>query len=168
MLRGMFSAVSGLQSHQKWVDVLGNNIANINTAGFKRSRVSFQDILSQTERAAGASSGDLGGTNPQQVGLGARVSAVDTVFSQGALQSSSKLTDLAIQGDGFFIVNDGSRDIYTRDGAFDLSTTGKLVQSTTGFSVKGWQASAAGVVDETLPPTTLNIALGVQGGADAD
>ncbi len=165
MLRGMFSAVSGLRTHQKWIDVLGNNISNINTPGYKSSRVTFQDILSQTERAAGASSGDLGGTNPLQIGLGVRVSGIENLFTQGAIQSSSKLTDLAIQGDGFFIVNDGNRDIYTRDGAFDLSTTGSLVQSSTGYAVKGWQASATGVVDVNTVPTTLNIALGVQGGA---
>ncbi|MDQ3811855.1 MAG: flagellar hook-basal body complex protein, partial [Chloroflexota bacterium] len=105
MMRSMFSAISGLRNHQTFMDVVGNNIANINTTGFKQSRVTFQDILSQTTRGASGPQGGRGGTNPMQVGLGTLIAGVDTIQSQGTLQSTGKLTDLAIQGDGYFVMS---------------------------------------------------------------
>src|SRR5687767_4951412 len=102
MLRSMFAGVSGLRSHQTMMDVIGNNIANVNTTGFKASTVTFQDTLSQMIGGAGAPQNNTGGTNPSQVGLGVRLSAISTNFSQGASQLTGRTTDLAIQGDGMF------------------------------------------------------------------
>src|SRR5690348_18468040 len=107
MLRSLFSGVSGLRAHQTMLDVVGNNIANVNTAGFKASQVEFEDTLSQMLRAAGAPQGAQGGTNPAQVGLGVEVAAVNTTFTQGPAETTGVDTDLMIQGDGFFVVSDG-------------------------------------------------------------
>jgi flagellar hook protein FlgE len=114
MMRSMFSAISGLRAHQTWMDVIGNNIANVNTTGFKVGRVRFTDILSQLVRGASGPTETRGGINPLQIGLGAVVGAVDTIHTQGALQLTGKPSDLAIQGDGFFVVSDGSQTLYTR------------------------------------------------------
>src|SRR5437762_12131435 len=115
MMRSMFAAISGLKNHQTMMDVVGNNIANVNTTGFKQSRVSFQDILSQTVRGASGPQGGRGGVNPEQVGLGVLISGVDTIQTQGTLQSTGKLTDMAIQGDGFFALSDGKQQFYSRE-----------------------------------------------------
>ena len=109
MMRSMFSAISGLKNHQTFMDVVGNNIANVNTTGFKQSRVTFQDILSQTVRGASGPQGGRGGVNPEQVGLGVLISGIDTIQTQGTLQSTGKLTDMAIQGDGYFVMSDGKQ-----------------------------------------------------------
>src|SRR5262249_32833932 len=101
MFQAMFSGVSGLQAHQTKLDVIGNNIANVNTFGFKAGRVAFQDQLSQTLRASAAPSENAGGQNPSQVGLGVALGAVDTLQTQGNLQTTGKSTDMAIQGNGF-------------------------------------------------------------------
>lgn len=135
----MFSGVSGMRSHQGMMDVVGNNIANVNTTGFKSSNVTFQDLLSQTIAGAGAPTALLGGTNPAQVGLGVRMAAITTNFNQGALQVTGKSSDLAIQGDGFFIVNSGGQQLYTRAGAFNFDANGNLVTPNGGF-VQGWMA----------------------------
>src|SRR4029078_7934872 len=103
MMRSMFSAISGLKNHQMFMDVVGNNIANVNTTGFKESRVTFQDILSQTVRGASGPQNGLGGVNPEQVGLGTLISGIDTIQTQGTLESTGKLTDMAIQGGGYFV-----------------------------------------------------------------
>ena len=108
MMRSMFSAVSGLKTHQIRMDVIGNNIANVNTIGYKAQRASFQEMFSQTMRGASAPTSDSGGTNPQQVGLGVSLASIDTIQNQGNLQSTSKTTDIAIQGSGFFVVQDGA------------------------------------------------------------
>src|SRR3954454_2036116 len=119
MMRSMFSAISGLKNHQTFMDVVGKNIANVNTTGFKQSRVTFQDILSQTVRGASGPQGGRAGVNPMQDSLGTLISGVDTVQTQGTLQSTGKQTDMAVQGDGYFVVGDGTQDFYPRDGAFD-------------------------------------------------
>ncbi len=110
MMRSMFSGVSGLRAHQTRMDVIGNNIANVNTVGFKSGRVTFQEIFSQTLRGAGApdAATGRGGTNPMQVGLGLGVGAVDTLMTRGSLQRTDNPTDLSIEGEGFFIVKGGS------------------------------------------------------------
>src|SRR5919202_6462759 len=161
MMRSLFSAISGLKNHQTFMDVVGNNIANVNTTGFKQSRVTFQDILSQTLRGAAGPQNGRGGVNPEQVGLGVLLSGVDTIQTQGTLQSTGKLTDIAIQGDGYFVVNDGKQNFFTRDGAFDLGIDGTLLNPASGLKVLGWQADpVTGAVDSTTPPTSLVIPIG--------
>ncbi len=160
MIRSMLSAVSGMRNHQTFLDVVGNNIANVNTVGFKASRVLFSDIISQLARGASAPQPNRGGINPLQVGLGMQVSGADTIQTQGNLQSTGKITDLAIEGDGFFVLNDGTRDFYTRDGSFDVAVDGTLVSPTTGMKVQGWVADANGKVDTTQPTTGITIPFG--------
>ncbi len=161
MMRSMFSAISGLKNHQTFMDVVGNNIANVNTTGFKQSRVTFQDILSQTLRGASGPQGGRGGVNPEQVGLGVLISGVDTVQTQGTLQSTGKLTDMAIQGDGYFVMSDGKQQFFSRDGAFDLGIDGTLVNPASGLHVSGWSADPlTGVIDTTVPAGNINIPLG--------
>ncbi|MBW3648907.1 MAG: flagellar hook-basal body complex protein, partial [Actinobacteria bacterium] len=107
MLRSMYSGISGLRTHQTMMDVVGNNISNVNTAGYKSSSTVFQDMLSQTMQGAGAPVNGAGGTNPAQVGLGVKLAGISTNFAQGATQLTGRATDLAIQGDGFFAVRQG-------------------------------------------------------------
>jgi flagellar hook protein FlgE len=157
----MFSAISGLKNHQTFMDVVGNNIANVNTTGFKQSQVTFQDILSQTVRSASAPQNGRGGVNPEQVGLGVAVAGIDTVQTQGTLQSTGKLTDMAIQGDGYFVMSDGKQNFYTRDGAFDLGLDGTLVNPANGLHVMGWMPDpTTGVVNTAAPPTNITIPIG--------
>ena len=127
MMRSLYSGVSGLRNHQVRMDVLGNNIANVNTYGFKKSRVSFQDILSQTISGAAAPTAEKGGVNPKQVGLGMSIASIDKIFTQGSLQTTGLNLDLAFQGDGFFILERGVELFYTRAGAFALDKDGTLV-----------------------------------------
>ncbi len=126
MLRSMFSAVSGLRSHQTMMDVTGNNIANVNTTGYKSSRTTFQETLTQLTRGGTAGGGEVAGRNPMQVGLGTQVAATDLVFTQGASQATGRPTDLAIQGDGFFVVEQAGEAYYTRAGAFSFDSAGHL------------------------------------------
>jgi len=160
VLRSMFSAISGLRAHQVMMDVIGNNIANVNTVGFKAGRVNFEDILSQTIRGATAPSSSLGSIDPAQVGLGVGIGGIDVLHTQGNLQSTGKLTDMAIQGDGFFILGNAANQSYTRDGSFDLSLDGALVSPATGMKVQGWQADATGAIDTTTPIGSLIIPIG--------
>src|SRR5215207_4561282 len=161
MMRSMFSAISGLKNHQTFMDVVGNNIANVNTTGFKQSRVTFQDILSQTVRGASGPQGGRGGVNPMQVGLGTLISGIDTIHTQGTLQSTGKSTDMAIQGDGYFVTSDGQQNYYTRDGTFDVGIDNTLVNAASGLRVQGWQADPlTGVIDIAAPPTSITVPLG--------
>jgi len=139
MLRSLNSGVSGIRSHQTMLDVIGNNIANVNTAGFKKSVVTFQDLLYETSRGATAPQGDIGGINPMQIGLGTTVAAVETIHSAGPLQYTGNRTDVAIQGDGYFVLNNGSGNVYSRAGNFVLDGNGNIVQSGTGYTVMGYQ-----------------------------
>ncbi|MFA9430925.1 flagellar basal-body rod protein FlgF [Egicoccus sp. AB-alg2] len=128
MLRSMFSAVSGLRSHQTMMDVTGNNVANVNTAGYKSVRTTFQETLTQVVRGGTAGGANNGGVNPMQLGLGSSVAATDLVFTQGASQVTGRATDVAIQGDGFFVVQDAAgTNFYTRAGAFGVDNNGNLV-----------------------------------------
>jgi flagellar hook protein FlgE len=156
----MFSAISGLKGHQVMMDVIANNISNVNTAGFKASRVTFQDILSQTMRGATAPNGNLGSINPAQVGLGMTVGAIDVLQTQGNLQSTGKVTDMAILGEGFFVLADGMQRYYSRDGGFDISLDGSLVSPTSGLTVQGWQADAFGKIDTTGPIGNIVVPVG--------
>ncbi|SFI06329.1 flagellar hook protein FlgE [Selenomonas ruminantium] len=137
MMRSLFSGVSGLKSHQTRMDVIGNNIANVNTTGFKSSRVTFADTLSQTQSGASAPAGNLGGTNPKQVGLGTGVASIDTLFTDGSTQSTGKNTDLAISGNALFVLKNGTQEYYTRNGAFQFDAEGNLVNAN-GMHVQGY------------------------------
>ena len=160
MLRSMFSAISGLRGHQVMMDVIGNNIANVNTVGYKSGRVNFQDILSQTFRGATAPNGSLGSINPAQIGLGMTVAGIDVLHTQGNLQSTGKPTDMAIQGDGFFILANGNQQYYSRDGSFDSALDGSLVNPASGLKVQGWTADSSGVIDTTVPVASVSIPIG--------
>ncbi len=163
MLRSLFAGVSGLRSHQVRMDVIGNNIANVNTVGFKASRVNFAEMLSQMVRGAQAPSEARGGMNPVQVGLGVQVGSVDTLFTQGNLQYTGIPTDLAIQGDGFLVVGDGQQRFYTRDGAIVMDSQGNLVHASTGLRLLGWQeVSDTGEVVTTGDPKPLQIPIGTE------
>ncbi len=138
MLRALFSGVSGLDTSTLRMDVVGNNIANVNTIGFKRSRVTFEDAVSQLIQGATAPSGSLGGSNPKQVGTGARLGSVDRIFAQGSFEQTGVATDLALQGNAFFIVSDGEQQLYTRVGAFQLDGNGRLVDPVNRYIVQGF------------------------------
>ena len=160
MIRSMYSAVSGLRAHQTMMDIVGNNIANVNTTGFKKSDVIFQDVLSQTLNGAGAPTDALGGRNAAQIGLGARVGSVPQIFLQGALQSTGRDLDLAIQGDGFFTLEQNGGQIFTRAGSFFVDANGNLVSGDGGF-VQGWSETNGGITT-TGPVGRITIPVGEQ------
>lgn len=160
MMRALFAAIGGLRNHITYMDVVGNNIANVNTAGFKASRITFSDMMSQTIIGASAPTTDRGGTNPTQIGLGMTLRGIDVIHTQGALQATGKLTDFAVQGSGFFILKDGARTFFTRDGAFDIAVSGELVNPANGFKVQGWRADSSGVVDSNTPLESIVIPFG--------
>lgn len=137
----LYSGVSGLESNQTEMNVIGNNIANSNTVGFKSSSVTFSTALSQLLSAARAPQGNTGGVNPTQVGLGTQIASINQLMTQGSFQSTGSPTDLAIQGNGFFVINNGTQNYYTRAGNFSLDQNGTLVQSGTGYDVMGWEAT---------------------------
>ena len=140
MMRSLYAGVSGLQNHQVRMDVIGNNISNVNTTGFKKGRVNFQDMLSQTMSGAARPTEDVGGVNPKQVGLGMTVASIDTIHTQGSMQTTGVMTDLAVQGEGMFILSSGDKDFFTRAGAFGLDEAGTLVNPANGLKVQGWSA----------------------------
>ncbi len=163
MMRSMFSGVSGLRAHQTRMDVIGNNVANVNTVGFKSGRVTFQEIFSQTLKGASApdAATGRGGTNPMQIGLGLGVGAVDTITTRGSVQRTDNPTDLSIEGDGFFICRGGVNDTFrfTRAGNFTIDKLGNLVTGS-GMNVYGWQAlknDGSGEFDTEKPIEPINI-----------
>ena len=142
MIRSMYSAVSGLKGHQTRMDVVGNNIANVNTTGFKASRVTFADMISQNLSGASSPTGTIGGVNPKQIGLGMSVAATDLLYTNGSVQQTGKNTDVAIsRGDGLFIVSRGEQKYYTRNGAFSFDAEGNLTLPSTGLYVQGYMAN---------------------------
>ncbi|WP_036068694.1 flagellar hook protein FlgE [Leptospira noguchii] len=162
MMRSLYSGVSGLKNHQVRMDVIGNNISNVNTHGFKTERVTFQDMISQELRGASEPKENIGGVNPQQVGLGSLIAAIDKIMTQGSLQTTGKNTDVAMSGEGFFIVKDGDKQFYTRAGAFNLDKNGYYVNPANGLKVQGWNSrlddkgnkyinSAASIEDIIIP-----------------
>ncbi|MBT0742171.1 flagellar hook protein FlgE [Campylobacter lari] len=161
MMRSLWAGVSGLQAHQYAMDVEGNNIANVNTFGFKYSRADFSTLMSQTSKIATAPDGNLGGKNPMQVGLGSGVNSTTRIHSQGNIQTTDKNTDMAINGDGFFIVSNdgGTTQYYTRAGDFKTDAVGNFVDNN-GYTVQGWNYnqetgqidSSTSVGDIVIPP----------------
>ena len=178
MLRSLYSGISGLRSHQQMLDVTGNNIANVNTVGFKSSTTVFQDTLSQMTQGAGGPQTGIGGTNPAQIGLGVQVAGVSTNFAQGSAQATGKATDLMISGDGFFVTRLGNDTVYSRAGAFDFDANGRLVTAD-GKIVQGYSATngvvndGGGLSDITLPidaaaPATATSSATVSGNLPSD
>jgi flagellar hook protein FlgE len=142
MIRSLFTGVTGLKQHQTKMDVLSNNIANVNTTGFKRGRVMFQDLFSQTLRHGQQAFGEYGGVNPMQVGLGTKLAAIDTLMDQGAIEGTGKQTDIAIEGAGFFSARSYDGNVYyTRDGNLNINPNYDMVMANTGFKMQGWLAT---------------------------
>ncbi len=160
MMRSLFSGVSGLKNHQTRMDVIGNNISNVNTTGFKSSRVTFTDMLSQTLTGASAPNENVGGTNPKQIGLGSSVSSVDLIFTNGSVQSTGKNTDLCLSGNGLFVVKNNSGTYYTRDGAFEFDAKGNYVLPGNGLYVQGWMANEKGEISTTGATTNIVVPAG--------
>ena len=127
MISSLFSGLSGVRSCQTQLEVIGNNISNTNTIGFKAGRVTFNDIFNQTLNSGKTSSNKSGGINPQQLGRGVKVGSIDTIFTQGSLQFTNKNTDQAIMGNGFFVLSDGANQYFTRAGDFDVNADGFLI-----------------------------------------
>lgn len=157
----MYAAVSGLRAHQTMMDVVGNNIANVNTNGFKKSNVVFQDILSQTLNGASAPTAGVGGTNAAQIGLGVQVNNIAQNFLQGALQNTGRDLDLSIQGDGFFALEQDGQQLYGRAGSFFVDSAGNLVGGGGGY-VQGWTADPSGKINNTGPTGRIRIPAGEQ------
>ena len=155
MLRSLYSGISGLRSHQAMLDVTGNNIANVNTTGFKASAVQFQDTLSQMTQGGSAGTDSAGSTNAAQIGLGVKVAGVSTNFAQGAGQATGRASDLMISGDGLFAVQSAGETVYTRSGALDFDSLGRLV-TTDGAFVQGWTATD-GVLNEGGAVGTISL-----------
>ncbi|MCF2600519.1 flagellar hook-basal body complex protein [Anaerovibrio lipolyticus] len=171
MMRSLYSGVSGLKNHQTRMDVVGNNISNVNTTGFKSSRVTFSDTLSQTLSGASAPTDNTGGTNPKQIGLGSSVSSIDTLFTDGSVQNTGKNTDLCLSGNGLFVVKpsiDSDELYYTRNGAFEFDAKGNFVMPGSGMFVGGWMAEN-GVIKNTTESNmgVINIPAGKTMGATA-
>lgn len=161
----LFTGISGLNAYQNQIDMISNNIANVGTIGFKGQRMTFADLFYQSQGFASGPTQTNGGINPLETGLGVKTNTIDTNFSQGGLQTTGINTDLAINGDGFFILRntDGSgAPLYTRDGAFSLNSNGVLYDPATGLAVQGYMANSNGVVNASGTPGTVTIPLGLQ------
>jgi len=156
----MYTGVTGLLAHQRRMDVVANNISNVNTYGYRSSRMNFQDLFSQTLQGGSGRAGDVLGTNPEQIGLGVVVGSIDIDFTQGSLFSTGVDSDLAIQGNGFFILSDGTDRVYTRDGSFSRDVNGLLVDPATGLRVQGYMADATGVIPTTATLGDITIPIG--------
>ena len=137
MLRSLYAGVSGLRNNQVRMDVIGNNIANVNTVAFKAGRVTFKEGFAQLLQGASRPPGDQGGINPIQIGLGMQIGSIDQIFNQGNLETTGLNTDIAIQGDSFFVVRKGNQSFYTRAGNFQVDALGQLVSPANGFIVQG-------------------------------
>ena len=140
MMRSLYSGVAGLKTHQIKMDVIGNNIANVNTTAFKSSSITFSELMSQTtQRASGpnATTG-TGGVNARQIGLGSKSGAINiNITGQGSTQSTGNPFDIMINGSNFFVVNNGSENFFTRDGSFYVDSVGNLAMSSNGYNVMG-------------------------------
>ena len=157
MLRSMYAGISGMKNFQTKLDVIGNNIANVNTSGFKKGRVTFQDMMSQMTSGAQAPTATRGGVNPIQVGLGAQLGSIDNIHTQGFRQTTNNPLDFALEGDGMFIVRDGDSTYYTRAGNFYLDSEGKIVNPQ-GFYLQGFGVDANGNIDtSTIGEITIDL-----------
>jgi flagellar hook protein FlgE len=157
MLRSLYSGVSGMRGFQQKLDVIGNNISNVNTFGYKKGRLTFKDMISQTTRSAAEPDGVKGGTNPLQVGLGVSIGSIDTIHTQGSLQTTNRPLDLGITGDGFFGVSNGDSTYYTRAGNFYLDRDGAIVNA------DGLYLQAVGGGQIEIPPEAKSFSIGQNG-----
>jgi len=158
----LYTGITGLNSYQSWIDMISNNIANVDTTGFKGQSMTFADLFYQNQTFASAPTTTNGGIDGQQLGFGVKVNTIDTNYAQGGFDTTGVNTNLAINGDGFFILNNltgTSTPTYTRDGDFQLNQNGVLIDPASGLAVQGWTANADGVV--TPSGTTGNITIPV-------
>ena len=168
LIRTLNTAVTGLLQHQLKMDVISNNIANVNTTAFKAQRATFQDLLSHTLKSALGPRGALGGTNANQVGMGVMLGSIDTLMTQGTLEATGRATDIAIQGDGFFMMEKNNVQVFTRDGNFSLDSSKNLVDSAGGYYVQGWNVGNNSTnpdpfaIDTSLPTTQIDLPIGVK------
>ena len=154
MLRSLYAGISGLRAEQTALDVTANNIANVNTIGFKSSSVQFEDTLSQTISAAGLATANVAGTNSMQVGLGVRIAGITTSQTEGSSTETDNNLDSMISGNGYYVVNGGGTTEYTRNGSFTWDTQGRLSTASGGL-VQGWMAASDGTIATGLAPTTI-------------
>ncbi|MDB5048726.1 MAG: Flagellar hook protein FlgE [Fibrobacteres bacterium] len=167
MLRSLYASISGLRNHQTRMDVIGNNIANVNTVGYKSSRVTFEESLSQLLSGASRGVDGGGGTNPMQVGLGMNIGSIDSRMTQGNLESTGLITDLSIEGKAYFAVSDGNGTYYTRNGAFQFDSKGQMVLPTNGMVLQGKLASTDGTIDTASPIGNIRVPFNDQAPAKA-
>src|ERR1700681_257164 len=161
----LFIGVTGLQAYQNQIDTISNNIANVGTTGFKGQSVNFQDLIYQSQSFATAPTQTTGGINGQDAGLGVKIGSIDTSFAQGGLRSTGVNTNLAMDGDGFFILrkpNGNGQPLYTRDGSFSLNSNGLLYDGSNGMAVQGYLADKSGNITQTGTPGDITIPIGLQ------
>jgi flagellar hook protein FlgE len=151
MVRSLYCGISGLRNHQVAMDITGNNIANVNTTGFKSGRVTFEESMAQLLKGASRPPGNAGGTNPMQVGLGMSIGSVDTILTQGNLQSTGQITDLALEGKAYFMYSNGEEKLYSRMGGLQMDASGRLVSPTNGYILQGQMGNEEGL----YPPGTV-------------
>jgi flagellar hook protein FlgE len=156
MLRSLYSGISGMKNFQAKLDVIGNNIANVNTFGFKKSRVTFKDTMNQTIAGATAAQTTRGGKNPMQIGLGSTQSTIDTIHTGGSLQTTGRSLDLGVDGDGYFVVKQGNAQFYTRAGNLYLDDNGTLVNAD-GLKVQAYQYDPSGNITGTYGDVAVNV-----------
>lgn len=167
MMRALFAGVSGLRNHQVRMDVIGNNVANVNTVAFKSSRVTFAESFNQLLQGATRPPANSGGRNPLQIGNGMNVSSIDMKFTQGTIQGTGVATDVAINGDAFFVVKGNGRTMYTRAGNFQFDANGRLVSPSNGFVVQGINADALGNFSSSSAVTDIDLTLNLKSPARA-
>ncbi len=166
-MSSFISALGGLRANQSWIDVIGNNLANTNTPGFKSSRALFSDLLSVTLRSGTAPEGNLGGVNPLQVGLGVQLSSIDRNLAQGALNVTGRTLDLALLGNGYFAVDDGKETLYTRVGSFGLDAEGNMVDQRTGYRVLSASGQTFQIDTTAVLPPQITSQIGFTGNLPA-
>lgn len=162
MMASLFAGVSGLRNHQVRMNVVGDNIANVNTIGYKAGRVTFQEALVQTFRGAGRPTSTSGGTNPLQLGLGMSLATIDNLFLQGGLETTGQTTDLGIQGSGFFVLSDGQQQYYTRAGAIGFDSNSNMVNPSNGYVLQGKMAAVDGTIPANAPIGNVSLPFGQQ------
>ncbi len=166
-LSSMAAAISGLRTSQTALSVVGDNLANLNTPAFKSSRTTFSDALTQTLRSALAPGSGLGGRNPIQIGTGSMVSSIDMDFTQGSITPTGRPLDLAVQGDGFFVLSDGFQNSYTRVGAFSLDKNNDLVDSSTGLKVRGISSAPINIPVNSTVAGKATTSISIAGNLDS-
>ena len=159
MSSALSTGVTGLLVHQKMLDIAGNNLANINTTAFKASRITFSELLSETMKKASQPTANIGGTNPQQIGSGVGIAGITPLMSQGNIVSTGNPLDMAIEGEGYFVLSDGSKDFYTRAGAFAVDSNTNLVDPATGYLIQRY--GSVGEADGFQTDTNIKVPYGV-------